>query len=163
MSGEELESPDVKLDFDRDDEVRDATERSLEEQAMEAIRARRKKGDTGIFDGSEKKLTAREKQLMEEKMAREAEEREYQQELLRELDIDVDIAALKEEQKQEKMVEDDYTELDILDEYVHPLDLEKKMQKQKLQEEINEEKMSIKVKYLFKYGRQESDPFKLWS
>lgn len=69
---------------------------------MEAIRARRKRGDTGIFDGSEKKLTAREKQALEERLAREQEEREYQQELLRELDIDVDISKIQEEQKLER-------------------------------------------------------------
>lgn len=90
---------------------------------MEAIRARRKRGDTGIFDGSEKKLTIREKQILEERLARENEEREYQQELLRELDIDIDISKIQQEQKLERQILDDYNELDILEEYIHPLDL----------------------------------------
>jgi len=130
---------------------------------MEAIRARRKRGDTGIFDGSEKKLTVREKAALEERLAREKEERDYQQELLRELDIDVDISKVQEEQKLERKIQEDYNELDILDEYIHPLDLKGRNLKKKLREEIDEEKMSIKVKYLFRYGRQEDDPFKLWS
>ena len=96
MSGEEERGPDIKLDF-QDAEEEGAQEKNLEQQALDAVRARRKRGDTGIFAGSEKKLTIREKQILEEKLARENEEREYQQELLRELDIDIDISKIQQE------------------------------------------------------------------
>ena len=76
MSGEEERGPDIKLDF-QDAEEEGAQEKNLEQQALDAVRARRKRGDTGIFDGSEKKLTIREKQILEEKLARENEEREW--------------------------------------------------------------------------------------
>lgn len=50
-------------------------EKELELQAIANIRARNKmRRESNIFDGSEKKLSAREKQLLEEKKARELEE-----------------------------------------------------------------------------------------
>ena len=47
--------------------------------------------------------------------------------------------------------------------YIDPLDTKGQYKKYILTEEIESEKQKIKCKYLFKYGRQESDPFKLWS
>ena len=54
-------------------------------------------------------------------------------------------------------------ELDILEAYIDPFDLKTQRKKAKLLEEIESEKQKLKCKYLFKYGRVESDPFKLWS
>jgi len=50
-----------------------------------------------------------------------------------------------------------------LDAYIDPFDLATQKKKMKLQQEIEDEKIKIKCKYLFRYGRNESDPFKLWS
>ena len=58
---------------------------------------------------------------------------------------------------------DGENELDILDAYVDPLDVAGQKKKAELRQELMEEKMKIKCKFLFKYARQESDPFKLWS
>lgn len=54
-------------------------------------------------------------------------------------------------------------ELDILEAYIDPLDTKAQLKKYRLTEEIESEKQKIKCKFLFKYGRQESDPFRLWS
>jgi hypothetical protein len=54
-------------------------------------------------------------------------------------------------------------EMDILDAYIDPLDRRGQELKYRLTEEIESEKQKIKCKFLFKYGRQESDPFRLWS
>ena len=54
-------------------------------------------------------------------------------------------------------------ELDILEAYIDPFDLKTQRKKARLLEEIESEKQKLKCKYLFKYGRVESDPFKLWS
>jgi len=64
------------------------------------------------------------------------------------------------EQEQLQQIDD---ELDILEAYIDPYDLKTQMKKYRLKEEIDNEKMKIKCKYLFKYGRAENDPFKLWS
>jgi hypothetical protein len=53
--------------------------------------------------------------------------------------------------------------MEILDAYIDPLDVKAQLKKSRLIEEIESEKQKIKCKFLFKYGRQESDPFKLWS
>ena len=54
-------------------------------------------------------------------------------------------------------------EMDILDAYIDPLDRRGQELKYRLNEEIESEKQKIKCKFLFKFGRQESDPFRLWS
>ena len=53
--------------------------------------------------------------------------------------------------------------MDILETYIDPFDVRAQEKKARLIEEIESEKQKIKCKFLFKYGRQESDPFKLWS
>ena len=53
--------------------------------------------------------------------------------------------------------------MDILDAHIHPFDLVSKRKQFKLQSEISHEKEKIKAKFIFKYGRTEADPFKLWS
>ena len=54
-------------------------------------------------------------------------------------------------------------EFEILNSYIDPTDLKAMHKKAALMEEIESEKMAMKIKYLHRYGLQESDPFKLWS
>jgi hypothetical protein len=62
---------------------------------------------------------------------------------------------------------DQYSEIDtvfdILDAKIDPYDMVNQKKKANLMEEIDHEKRMLRCKYLFKYGRVESDPFKLWS
>jgi hypothetical protein len=78
------------------------------------------------------------------------------------LDNQIDLTILQDEAQQEQYTEVD-DELDILETYIDPFDVKAQVKKAKLMEEIESEKQKIKCKFLFKYGRQESDPFKLWS
>jgi hypothetical protein len=55
------------------------------------------------------------------------------------------------------------SEFDFLEANLHPFDLEARAIKGRILAEIDEEKMKIKIKYLDKYGRNENDPFRLWS
>lgn len=66
------------------------------------------------------------------------------------------------EDMQEQRTEVD-DELDILEAYVHPFDFQTQRKKAKLVREIELEKTRMKAKYLTRYARQESDPFRIWS
>ena len=63
-------------------------------------------------------------------------------------------------QEQRTEVDD---QLDILEAYVDPFDFKTQRKKAKLIREIELEKVKIKAKFLTRYARQESDPFKIWS
>ena len=69
---------------------------------------------------------------------------------------------IQEEQQSEQFTEID-NDLDILEANIDPFDVESLRRKEKILAEIEDEKIMIKAKYLFRYGRQENDPFKLWS
>lgn len=102
-----------------------------------------------IFDGSEKK---RAKADFEEE---ELGDREDSAER-------IDLTAIQSEGLIEQRTEVD-DELDILEAYVHPLDFKTQRKKAKLLQEIEDEKIRMKAKFLTRYARQESDPFKIWS
>lgn len=74
----------------------------------------------------------------------------------------VDLTILQEEAQKEQYTEVD-DELDILEAYIDPFDVQAQLKKGRLMDEIESEKQKIKCKFLFKYGRQESDPFRIWS
>ena len=113
---------------------------------MANIRERRKrKTQSSIFDGSEKKQTHQAESVTPKNLANQ-----------------IDLTILQEESQQEQYTEVD-EELDILETYIDPFDVKAQEKKARLIEEIESEKQKIKCKFLFKYGRQESDPFKLWS
>lgn len=54
-------------------------------------------------------------------------------------------------------------EFDLLDATIDPDDVESLARRNKLQGDIEQEKVKMKIKFLRKYALQESDPFKLWS
>ena len=54
-------------------------------------------------------------------------------------------------------------EFDLLDATIDPEDVESMMKRDKLKNDIEEEKVKMKIKFLRRYALQESDPFKLWS
>jgi len=74
--------------------------------------------------------------------------------------IDLTVAQNKLEQEKGNNLQDD---MELLDRYVHPLDVEGQRKKAALIEELEHEKARIKIRYLLKYGLQETDPFKAWS
>lgn len=118
---------------------------SMEAQALANIREKRKrKAQSSIFDGSEKKQSTQ----------------QVESHTPKNLDNQIDLTILQDEAQQEQYTEVD-DELDILETYIDPFDVKAQVKKAKLMEEIESEKQKIKCKFLFKYGRQESDPFKL--
>lgn len=119
---------------------------TMEAQAMANIRERRKRRtQSAIFDGSEQKRT----QVLEKVEVKNKEDQ-------------IDLTLQQEETQKEQYTEVE-DEMEILDAYIDPLDVKAQLKKSRLIEEIESEKQKIKCKFLFKYGRQESDPFKLWS
>ena len=70
---------------------------------------------------------------------------------------------MQKEEGQEDQNAEIEDELDILDAYIDPLDGKNIEKKAKLLYELDQEKKKIRCKFLFKYARQDSDPFKLWS
>ena len=118
---------------------------NMEAQALANVRERRKRRtQSAIFDGSEKKQTHKVETT------------------IKNLDNQIDLTLLQEEKREDQYTEID-DELDILEAYIDPFDVKAQLKKARLIDEIDSEKQKIKCKFLFKYGRQESDPFKLWS
>jgi len=114
---------------------------------MATIRERRRKrAQSVIFDGSEKKSASKDASKEETIDSKNQ----------------IDLTKMQDTSKMELLSEID-DELDILEAYIDPLDRKGQELKYRLTEEIEHEKQKIKCKFLFKYGRQESDPFKLWS
>lgn len=112
---------------------------------MANIRDRRKRrANSVIFDGSEKRSHIKEQSETQN------------------LDNQIDLTKMQDSSAMEQISEID-DEMDILDAYIDPLDRRGQELKYRLTEEIESEKQKIKCKFLFKYGRQESDPFRLWS
>jgi hypothetical protein len=101
---------------------------------------------SSIFDGSEK-------------VRRTTQEEES---VARDLNDQIDLTVMQDKNAEDNFTEID-NELDILEAHVDPLDVKTLRKKYKLQSEIEIEKTKMKCKFLFKYGRQEHDPFKLWS
>lgn len=110
---------------------------------MANIRDRRKRrANSVIFDGSEK--------------------RSSKQSSTQDTSNQIDLTKMQDNTAMEQLSEID-DEMDILDAYIDPLDRRGQELKYRLNEEIESEKQKIKCKFLFKFGRQESDPFRLWS
>ena len=125
----------------------DALEDSLMSQALSNIKERRKRlQQSQIFDGSEKKV---------ESYSEKMEDKEVNENLM-----DLTVLQEKNQQAQFTSVDDD---LDILDSYISPLNRDLFTKKMKLKQEIADEKIKIRCKYLFKHGLKEDDPFKLFS
>ena len=139
---EETERLGLNFEEEQGEQVRGQS--YMEQQALANIRERRKRmAMSSIFDGSEKK-------------GHQAEKKD------KDLSNQIDLTEMAESRENELLQSID-DELDILEAYIDPFDLKTQLKKHKLKEEIKHEKAKIKCKYLFKYGRQESDPFKLWS
>ena len=120
--------------------------KSLEAQAIASVREKRRRREQSvIFDGSEKRKTLQ-AQEEDEVPGREA----------------IDLTARQTEDAQEQRTEVD-DELDILEAYVDPLDFKTQRKKAKLCREIELEKVKMQAKFLTRYARQDSDPFKIWS
>mmetsp|Transcript_33423 Transcript_33423/g.51307 ORF Transcript_33423/g.51307 Transcript_33423/m.51307 type:complete len:113 (+) Transcript_33423:1114-1452(+) len=111
---------------------------------MHNIRERRKRmQQSQIFDGSEKKGAQE-----------ETEEKEVSDEA-----VDLTAQQVAKQRSQGSIIDD---EMDILDAYISPLDNAMWLKRQKLKTEIEDEKIRIKCKYLFKHGLREGDPFKIF-
>lgn len=52
-------------------------------------------------------------------------------------------------------------ELDLLEATIDPRDVKSLRRQAELRREIENEKLSMKVKFLYRYGLREDDPFKL--
>lgn len=137
----------LKLKFEEDQSASTVTDDFIQNQALANIRERKKmQKQSKIFDGSEKKG------------ARPQQEKAVETEI----EDQIDLTAQQEEAQTELITEID-NDLDLLEATIDPMDVKSARRKARILEEIEHEKTSIKVKYLFRYGRSENDPFRLWS
>ena len=73
----------------------------------------------------------------------------------------IDLTVQQEAANKERVTKVD-EDLDLLDRYIDPFDVEAIERRNQLQSEIEHEKTKIRAKYLFRYGLQEGDPFKVF-
>ena len=124
---------------------------------------RRRREQSEIFDGSEKKKKGKMIYSMDDNLedTEDAEEGSKSQKEADQVEK-VDLTSLQEESRMEQRTEVD-DEIDILEAHVHPLDFDTMRKKKDLIGEIHREKVRIKCKFLMKYAKQDHDPFRIWS
>lgn len=145
VSEKEDTGQDLRLKFEGEKDEDAQGDDMILNQALANVRQRRKLlNKSRIFDGSEKKQVSK------------VPERQ------KDLENQIDLTSIQEEQQTEQITEID-DDLDILDANIDPFDLKSQKRKMRIMNEIDDEKIAIKAKFLFNYGRNEGDPFRLWS